>query len=224
MDIQATKKLIAYLLTHVTPHKTQKMNEVIQYRTKHVTVLLEDIFQQHNASAIVRSTECFGVQDLHVVQQRFKFSINTGVAMGSSKWISIHDYTSVQDAYIRLKDQGYRIVATTPQTNACYLEELPLDSKLVLVFGTENVGLSPWALEHADEFVKIPMVGFTQSFNVSVSAALCLYHITSKLRKSSINWQLSEPERLEVYLNWLRRTIRGSGEYERIFRENDPSV
>jgi tRNA (guanosine-2'-O-)-methyltransferase len=219
MDITTIKELIAYLSAHVTPHKLQKMNEIIQHRTKHVTVLLEDLFQQHNASAIVRSVECFGVQDLHVVQQRFKFSINTGVAMGSSKWISIHDYPNVQDAYIRLKDSGYRIVATTPHTNACYLEELPLDKKLVLVFGTENVGLSPWALEHADEFVKIPMVGFTESFNVSVSAALCLYQITSKLRQSSIAWQLNEQERIEVYLNWLRRSIRGSGEYERLFWE-----
>ena len=150
MDIQTTKELINYLLAHVTPNKIQKMNEIVQSRTKHVSLLLEDLFQQHNASAIVRSVECFGVQDLHVVQQRFKFSINTGVAMGSSKWISIHNYTSVQDAYIKLKDEGYRIVATTPHTNARYLEELPVDKKMVLVFGTENVGLSPWALEHAD--------------------------------------------------------------------------
>lgn len=217
MDIQTKKELIAYLLPHITEHKKKLMDDVIQHRTRHVTVVLEDIFQQHNASAVVRSVECFGVQDLHVVQDKFNFSVTAGVAMGSSKWVSMHRYTSSQAAYQTLKNQGYRIVATTPHTNACDLDNLPLDGKLALVFGTENVGLSEWALQNADEYVKIPMFGFTESFNVSVSAALCVYQITSSLRKSSIHWQLSEEERADVYLSWLRRTVRGAAEFERKF-------
>lgn len=220
MTTELKKELINYLLPHITQNKREKMDEIIKARTRHVSILLEDIFQQHNASAVTRSVECFGVQDLHIIQDRFKFNVNAGVAMGSSKWISMHTYPKVQNAYEALKNQGYRIVATTPHAQASYLEDLPLDDKLILVFGTENIGLSPWALEHADEYVKIPMVGFTESFNISVSVALCLYHITSKLHKSSIPWQLSDEDKLDVYLTWLRRAIRGSHEYERMFYES----
>jgi len=220
MDLKTKTALINYLSTHITDNKRQKMDEIVKQRTRHVSVLLEDIFQHHNASAITRSVECFGVQDLHIVQDKFKFQVTAGVAMGSTKWISMYNYQTIEKAYASLKDQGYRIVATTPHATASNLEDLPLDRKLVLVFGTENVGLSPWAMEHADEYMAIPMVGFTESFNVSVSAAISLYQITSKLRKSNIEWQLSEDEQADVYLSWLKRAIRGSQEYERLFLES----
>lgn len=220
MDIQTKKDLISYLESQVTPNKRQKMDEVIKHRTRHASVLLEDVYQQHNASAIVRSLECFGVQDLHIIQDRCNFSLTAGVAMGSSKWIDMYRHNNVENAYQAIKAQGYRIVATTPHTNACNLEDLPLEGKFVLVFGTENAGLSQYALEHADEYVKIPMYGFTESFNVSVSAAICLYQVTLKLRQSNLAWQLSEADELDVRLTWLKRAIRGSDEFERLFLEN----
>jgi tRNA (guanosine-2'-O-)-methyltransferase len=219
MDTAIKKALIAYLEKQITQNKREKMDQVIRNRTRHVTIVLEDIFQQHNASAVVRSAECFGIQDLHIVQDRFSFSVNTGVAMGSSKWISMYRYGNTPDAFKALKEQGYRIVATTPHTNACTLQDLPIDQKFALVFGTENVGLSSYAMEHADEYVKIPMYGFTESFNVSVSAALSLYHTTTALRKSDIAWQLSADQELEVRLFWLRKAIRGVQQFERMFFE-----
>lgn len=217
MDNTTKKALITYLEKQVTPHKRMKMDEIIQNRTRHITVLLEDIFQQHNASAVVRSAECFGVQDLHIIQDRFNFSVNTGVAMGSSKWISMYRYGNTPDAFKALKEQGYRIVATTPHARASNLEDLPIDKKFAFVFGTENVGLSAYAMEHADEYVKIPMYGFTESFNVSVSAALSLYHTTTAMRNSSIDWKLSGEDELDVRLFWLRKSIRGVNEFEKMF-------
>lgn len=218
MDIQIKKELIAYLLPKVTENKAQLMEQALNYRTRHVTVLMEDIFQKHNASAVIRSVECLGLQDLHVVEDRFKFSVATGVAMGSSKWINVHKYKKVDAAYSALKEKGYRIIATTPAPGAVSLSDLPLDGKMALVFGTENVGLSEYALSHADEFVHIPMYGFTQSFNVSVSVALCLYHITTALRAANkISWQLSEAERIDIMLQWLRSSIRGASEFERLY-------
>lgn len=217
MDDITKKALIAYLEQQITMHKRSKMDEVIKHRTKHVTILLEDIFQQHNASAIVRSAECFGIQDLHIIQDRFSFSVNSGVAMGSSKWISMHRYAKTPDAFAALKKEGYRIVATTPHEKASDLQDLPIDKKFALVFGTENVGLSSYALEQADEFVKIPMYGFTQSFNVSVSAALILYHITTQLRQSSIPWHLSPEQELDIRLTWLRKAIKGIKGFEKLF-------
>lgn len=217
MDIQQKKALIAYLLPKVTENKAALMEQALEHRTRHVTILLEDIFQQHNASAAIRSAECFGLQDIHVVEDRFKFAVNCGVAMGSSKWMGLHRYKSTSEAFQKLKSQGYRIIATTPAPGAVELAQLPLEGKMALIFGTENVGLSQYALEHADEYVHIPMFGFTQSFNVSVSAALCVYQITSALRQSTVSWQLSEEEKIDIMLSWLRGTIRGSEEFERIF-------
>jgi tRNA (guanosine-2'-O-)-methyltransferase len=217
MDAHLKHELISYLSKHVTEHKLKTMYDILQYRTRHVTVVLEDIFQSHNASAILRSTECFGVQDMHIIADKFNFSVTAGIAMGSSKWVDMHRYKDVQTAFQTLKRQGYRMVATTPNTDM-YLEDLPLNHKMALIFGTENIGLSEYAMKHADDFIKIPMFGFTQSFNVSVSVALCLYHIISKLHASaSIPWKLDEAEKLEVMLTWLRRSIRGYQEYENMF-------
>lgn len=217
MDNPTKKALVAYLEQQITANKRARMDEIVKNRTQHVTLLLEDIFQQHNASAIVRSAECFGIQDMHIVQDRFSFSVNVGVAMGSSKWISMYRYGNTPDAFKALKDQGYRIVATTPHAKASNLGDLPLDQKFALVFGTENVGLSAYAMEHADEYVKIPMYGFTESFNVSVSAALTLYHTSTALRSSSVAWQLSPEQELEVRLSWLRKAIRGVKEFEKMY-------
>ena len=214
---QQQQELIDYLAEFVTQNKQDKMDTVIANRTRHVSLVLEDIFQPHNASAIVRSTECFGVQDIHVVADRNKFAATEGIALGASQWLSIKQYDETEACFAQLKKQGYRIVATTPHTNACFLSELPLDGKLALVFGTELEGLSKQALEHADEFVKIPMVGFTESFNVSVSVALSLYDTTQRLRASSIDWKLSPQDELDVRLDWLRAIVRGAPQLEKRF-------
>jgi tRNA (guanosine-2'-O-)-methyltransferase len=216
MDNQI-KPLIAYLSSFVTPTRLEKIIQVLELRTNHVTVVLEDIFQSHNASAVVRSVECMGVQSLHVVEKQFAFKPAKGVAMGSAQWLDIHHYKMTTDCFKQLKSDGYKLVATTPHGKAYTLSQLPIDTKCALIFGTENVGLSKDALEHADEFVTIPMYGFTQSYNVSVSVALCLYDIISRLRKSEINWQLNQDEKQQILLEWLRRTIPGADAIERNF-------
>ena len=223
MDSETKKQLIAYLMQRVTENKRAKMETIIKDRTRHVSIVLEDIFQAHNANAIIRSAECFGIQDVHLIEEKNTFKVTSGIAMGSAKWVTTHRYKTTADCFTSLKENGYRIVATTPHTKACYLEDLPLDKKLVLVFGTEHDGLSEYALQHADEFVKIPMVGFTESFNVSVSAGISLYHIMNALRKISIDWRLTEEEKLDVMLAWLRKSIRGSKEFEQQFLHNSLS-
>lgn len=204
------KALLEYLFSFVTENKQELIKQVLAQRTKHVTVLLEDVFQEHNASAVVRSSEILGLQEIHVVENRFNFRVTNSVAMGASKWLDIAHYKNTLEAITVLKQRGYRIVATTPHEKGCFLEQLPLDNKFALVFGTENVGLSQEALELADEFVAIPMHGFTQSFNISVSVALCLYHIMNALRSSSIAWQLTQEEKEEISLAWAKKIVRGS--------------
>ena len=223
MDIATKKKLIAYLSGYPTEHKVEVMQKVLQERTRRVTVVLEDIFQPHNMSAAIRSSECFGVQDVHIIEQRHRFAPNINVSKGASNWVTMHRY-NVSDAnntalcFEALRKDGYTIVATSPHPTKSYeLSKLPLDKKIALVFGTEEIGISDYVKDNADACVTIPMFGFTESFNISVSVALCLYDVVTRIRASDLPWQLSEEEKLDIYLDWLRELVRGSDLLEKRF-------
>lgn len=206
------KELIDHLSQFISENRWKKFSEVIQWRTRHITVVLEDIYQPHNASAVLRSCDCFGVQDIHVIENKNRYTVNPDVALGSPKWLNLIKYNKREEDNTRsclqtLKKNGYRIVATSPHKNDCNIEDLPVDGKLALVFGTELEGISETVRESADEFVKIPMYGFTESFNISVSAAICLHTLVNKLHRTETGWKLGEDERNEVLLNWLRNSI-----------------
>lgn len=225
MDFQTTKALYEYLSEFVTDNKKTKFDEIVTKRTRYITVLLEDVYQPHNASAVLRTCDCFGIQDVHIIENQHEYLINPEIALGSSKWLNMIRYNGKEnntpDAIKNLKDQGYRIVATTPHKNDVNLGELSLEKgPLALVFGTELKGLTGKALDLADEFVKIPMFGFTESFNISVSAAVVLFSLTERLRNSKLFWQLSEMEMLETKINWAKQVIKSSDLVERNFLNN----
>ena len=198
------------------------MESVIEQRTSHIQVVLEDIFQPHNASAVMRSCECFGVQNLHVIENRNKYVLNREVTMGSSNWIHLHRYSEPDGqnsgrCLQTLKDKGCKIVATSLNPGSMPLSELPLEEPVALCFGTEEHGLSPAILEAADLHMHIPMFGFTQSFNISVSAAICLHDLRRRLADATDNWPLSEQEKRETWLLWLRNSVRNYEIQERVF-------
>ena len=207
------KKLLKNLSEFVTEHKLKLFEDNINYRTKYITVVLEDIFQSHNASAVLRTSDCFGIQDVHIIENKNKYIINPQVALGSSKWLNLIKYNKKEnnslDTVRALKKQGYRIVATTSSPDIRNnLENFDLKKgKVALFFGTELEGLSDKILDNADEFLKIPMYGFTESFNISVSAAIILHHLTLKLRNSDINWKLTNEEMIDIKINWLKSSI-----------------
>jgi tRNA (guanosine-2'-O-)-methyltransferase len=211
MYLETKKELLEYLLSFVTDNRKALFMKVIAQRTKHITIVLEDIYQPHNASAVLRTCDLTGIQDVHIIENENNYEVNPEVAMGSSKWLNLIKYNSYEnnsaEAYKQLRQKGYRIIATTPHKNDQSLEDIAIDSKMAFVFGTEMHGLSEQAVQLADEYVRIPMVGFTESFNISVSAAILLYTLTQKLRKSEIIWQLNENERVDVLLDWTRRSI-----------------
>jgi tRNA (guanosine-2'-O-)-methyltransferase len=216
---QHSQSLINFLASHIRPERYQKMCAVVAQRTRYITVVLEDIVQEHNASAVVRSAEIFGIQSLHTIQQQKSFTVTESVALGAAQWLDISQYTTTAQCYTRLKSQGYTIVGTAFSPQAISLYALPLDRPCALVFGTEHTGLSQYALEHADIHMMIPMYGFTQSFNISVSVALTLQQSIRVLQQSSYIWQLSYTEQQELLLSWLRSSIRGSAVLEREFLE-----
>jgi tRNA (guanosine-2'-O-)-methyltransferase len=209
------EKLVDYLLRYITDHKKQLMDKVLDERTRHIAIVLEDIFQPQNASAVVRTCDCFGIQDIHVIENKNKYTINPDVTLGSSKWVDIIKYNNpdknnTKDCFETLKRNGYKVIATSPHKNDVNLDQLPLGEKIALVFGTEKDGLSEEALAYADGFVKIPMVGFTESLNISVCAAITIHHLTHKLKQSNVNWKLSDDEKDAIKIKWIRKIIKKS--------------
>lgn len=208
MTTNSKREIIEQLLAYISENKQEKMHSVLQSRTRHVSVVLEDIFQPHNASAVLRTCDIFGIQDVHVIEQQYSFKPIDGITMGSAQWVDVHKYKTTEQTFSHLKAAGYTVVATSPHGNSYQLPQLPLDAKIALVFGSERTGLSSYALENADTFVKIPMYGFAESFNVSVSVALCLYDIVNRLHASPYEWQLSDTEKEELLLEWIKKTSK----------------
>lgn len=219
------KVLINYFSQFITEDRYELFQRILSNRTRYLTVVLEEIFQAQNASAVLRSADCFGINDIHVIEQRNTFTVDREVAMGSSKWLHIHQYgdepVSKKEIFARLRAQGYRIVATTPHEGDVELEHFDLaKGKAALIFGTELGGITPEVMDEADEFLKIPMFGFTESLNISVSAAIIMQRLTTKLHESDIRWRLTDNDRDEIMVDWLRRTIRSSEMLEQKFYES----
>jgi tRNA (guanosine-2'-O-)-methyltransferase len=209
-DLTGTQKSALYAKASelFSDNKPALFDRLAPLRTRHISVVLEDIYQSHNASAVLRSCDCFGVQDVHVVEAHNTFNPAGDVAVGSSKWVDYYRYPNIADSYSALRTKGYRIVATLPHENDQMITDLDISQPTALVFGTELTGLTQEAIAGADAYVKIPMYGFTESFNISVCAALSLFCLTERMRSSSINWRLTPDEQLNLKLHWAMQAIR----------------
>lgn len=197
-----------YLEDFISENRKLSFDRVLKNRTKHFCIAVEDIYQLHNTSAVMRSCEVFGIQDLHVIEQKFSKTIDKEIAMGAEKWVDIYRHTNTQTCVETLKQKGYQIVATTPHINSHILENFDISKPSAIFFGTEKMGLSKEIMDQADAFIKIPMYGFTESLNISVSAAIVINSITNKLRNSALNWKLTEEEVLAKKIDWMRKSIK----------------
>lgn len=210
-----------FLLTLLTEPRKQRLLDHIRHRTRHLTVVIENIYQPHNASAIIRSCDCFGIQDLHIIENKNPYRVNPNVVLGSNRWINIIIHPSAplttNKCLEGLKKDGYKIVATTPHIDSFTPESLPIDDKIALVLGAELEGISPEVNNNADYFLRIPMVGFTESLNVSVSAAICLYTISNRLRNSTVKWQLSPREQALTLIQWAKVNLNKPDIIEKSF-------
>jgi len=199
---------MSYLEEIITPERKQRFIDILEQRTKYITVAIEDVFQMHNTSAVIRSCDVFGIQDAHVIESRFGERLDKNITIGAQQWVDVHRYASTHDCIENLKNKGYKIIATTPHDDDCLLADFKIDNKIALFFGTERDGLSQEVIDKADGFIKIPMVGFSESLNISVSAAIILQILTTKLKKENIDWQLTEEEKLCKKLDWAKKSIK----------------
>ena len=218
------QELLTYLEGFLTENRKEGFLRVLKNRTKHFTIAMEDVYQLHNTSAVMRSYEVFGVQELNVIEQKFGKRIDSEIAMGAQKWVDVNRFNNVQSCIDAKRAQGYQIIATTPHNDSCMLHEFDISKPSALFFGTERNGLSEEVIQQADGFLKIPMVGYTESLNISVSAAIIIQDITNRLRQSNIDWQLSEEEVLEKRLDWTRKSIKDIEFIERKFHELKENV
>jgi tRNA (guanosine-2'-O-)-methyltransferase len=206
--------------------------------------LLEDIYQSQNASAVLRTCDCTGIQDVHIIEEYNQYEVNPDVSLGASKWLSMYYFRSgfaddpsqynrkpgveggeqIRDAVRALKANGYRIVATSPHESGSSPEHFDLEKgKAALMFGTEKDGLTRRALDLADEFIRIPMQGFSESYNISVSVAVILYSLRKRMEQTDLDWRLTEEERKILLLDWLRESIKLSDRIEQKFRQEHGS-
>lgn len=202
------EKLLAYLEEFISEKRIERFNDILSHRTNFITVAVEDVFQMHNTSAVIRSCESFGIQQAHLIEGKYGQRLDEEIAMGAQKWVDVKRYKNSNDAVDVLKDKGYKIIATSPHADSSLLQDYELDGKMALFFGTENKGLSDYVLENADAYLKIPMVGFTESLNISVSAAIILQHLTAKLKSSNFDWKLTQAEMMEKRLDWTKKSIK----------------
>lgn len=211
-------RFLDYVESFLTTNRKNRFKQVLNKRTKHFTVAVEDVYHLHNTSAVMRSCDVFGIQELNVIEEINTKRIDREIALGAQKWVDLKRFNSVEACIVQLKEDGYQIVATSPHAKNCDLNHFDVNKKSCFFFGSEVNGLSEAVLNQADCYLNIPMVGFTESLNISVSAAIILQHVTSKLRNSNINWQLTEAEKIDKRLDWAKKTLKNYDEIAQRFQ------
>lgn len=221
MDID--QKVLEEFYSIISPSKQEMYERIARDRTRHLTVVLENIYQEHNASAVLRTCDCFGIQELHAIEKDNQYKVQRDIALGAGRWVDLFNYdqgsSPTIDCITKLKNKGYKIVATTPHTKDVTINDLDLSQPIALVFGTERRGISQEIIDMADEFVKIPMYGFTESFNISVSVAITLNVLRERLEKSTYPWKLNEKEQTLLKIKWCKKILRSGNEMEDEFRK-----
>ena len=211
------KELLDYLTNFVTSNRKELFEKNLNLRTRHITVVLEDVFKPHNASAVLRTSDCFGIQDVHIIEGERAYKVNKGIVKGAAKWLTLSTYENTKSAISKLRNRGYTIVGTSPHAKSVTLNELPINQKIALFYGNEDTGLSKYVIDEADVLVSVPMYGFTESFNISVTAAICLNQLVQKLHQSAENWHLTEEEKEVLRLEWYRKSLTRLEKLEKNF-------
>ena len=206
----------------ITPNKVNMFERIAPQRSKHIVVGLENIQQDHNASAIMRTMDCLGFQELHLIEKNNNYQFQRDIALGAARWLDVMQHQQepepILDSIAHLRQKGYQIVATSPHIKASTPQNIDLTQPIALFFGAEKHGISEELSANADAFLHIPMHGFTESFNLSVSAALVLSALRTRLEASSIDWLLSQERQTELKISWCERILNGGPQLAQKFR------
>jgi tRNA (guanosine-2'-O-)-methyltransferase len=200
------KEFFDFVKQFLTEDRLNRFFSVINGRIANVQLILEDVYQSHNASAILRTCDAMGIQYINVIEKRNKFNPNKDICLGSDKWVDILPYSGqngLADCIKMLKQRNFTVIATSSHLHDAYTPEtLPIDNPVALMFGVEREGLSDEALALANKYLYIPMYGFAESLNVSVAAGISLFTITHRIRKENKVLKLTDDEYYKILSKW----------------------
>ena len=206
------EELLKALKEHLTPERVARIEAVAAQRTRKICLVLEDTRQEHNIGALLRTADILGIQDVHLVSQKYEARLAKAIAKGSIKWIQLHRYqardtNNLAACFQQLQCENYQLVVADPEGEVALPDLRYAGKPLAVLMGSEWDGVSAEANKAAAIRVRIPQFGFTESFNVSVAAALILHQLSADLRQSDYDWQLAEQERLELELDWVMKRL-----------------
>ncbi len=219
LDIEKKEKYYQMLCQIISPERRTLIEQMIDKRTDYFVPVIENIHKSQNASAVLRTCDCLGLQEVKIIENNNKFSVTDDISLGANKWLNIKKYSSFENntkqCFDDLKKQGYKIIATMPNKNDVTLQEVDITQKSAIVFGSEVDGISQQAIDNADCFMKIPMYGFTESFNISVCAAITMHYLTDKLRQSQMDWHLTKEKKYDTLILWALQSITSKDKIEK---------
>ncbi|PCJ52601.1 MAG: RNA methyltransferase [Planctomycetota bacterium] len=193
----------------ISEERAKTFRKILKKRNNQLTIVVENCHDPHNATAIIRSCDAFGVDTVHIITDKHSFKINNRVSKGTHNYVNIEIHKNINDTYKALKAQDYTILASDLGAgkilNTQEVYEMYEKKKVALVFGEESLGLTKEASENADGLFLIPMVGVTQSLNVSVAVAVTTYAIREKELCHNENGNLTLEEQTERYAHWVKR-------------------
>ena len=161
----------------MTPERNERLTAVLHKRQPDLTIVLENVFDPHNISAVMRTADDVGIQDIFILNNKIPPHRKWGAKSSSSaaKWLTIHQYTNADDCFAELRKRYKKIYTTHLSTDAVGLHQLNLTESVALIFGNEHSGVSDEIISKADGNFIIPQVGIIKSLNISVACAVTLY-------------------------------------------------
>jgi tRNA (guanosine-2'-O-)-methyltransferase len=188
----------------MTPQRDERLTAVLNKRQPDITVVLENVFDPHNISAVMRTCDAVGIQDIYILNHKIPPHRKWGEKSSSSaaKWLSIHQFTDPKSCFEALRKKYKKIYTTHLSTDAVGLHELNLTESVALVFGNEHSGVSDEIIAMADGNFIIPQVGIIKSLNISVACAVTLYEA---FRQKSIAGHYEQPKLKGEQLDTLKK-------------------
>ena len=209
-------ELLAHVDTFLTDDRRIRLNSVLDNRTTHFCIAMEDLFYERNSGAIIRTADGYGIQNINVIEPSgsFKSKVTNIISKGAEKWVTQKQFgdlqTGAKDCINQLRKEGYQIVATTPHASGHTIHDFDITKKSAFFLGAEKTGISEVVMEEADDYIAMPIFGFTESFNVSVANGILLHELINRLRKSDVDWHLNQEERNDLMLDWTLKSIVSS--------------
>jgi tRNA (guanosine-2'-O-)-methyltransferase len=209
LDDETLARIEGTLLPLLTDERIQRLDAALATRSRDVVLVLEDLLNEHNGAAVLRTAEAFGFFEVHVMEPELgRFKVNQKISKGTQKWLQLHHHTTTAATFEALRARGYAVWVSTLHGQAVDVHEVPVDRPVALVFGNELTGVSAEAVARADGYFRIPMTGFVESFNISVAAAISLYDLSLRLKARGGPSPLAPEDRRRVRASWLARAAK----------------